>query len=242
MGTQSTRRAFCCVKYVFFTFNVLVWLLGCGVLSVGIWMRINRGEYMDLLPSVGFLSATTLCIVSGAVILVVGFCGFCGALMENKCLLIMYFIIVLIIFGLEVAATVLGLTNKDEIKGQISEELSYSMQQKYYQPITEDSKDSEVVVIDLIQKELECCGVNNHTDWHNVEAWSGKPSLPDSCCVEKKCAIWYDKGCLEEIEYWFVKNMYILGVLALTIAVVQILAMMAAVMLFCCLRKDKFYL
>ncbi|KAJ8299347.1 hypothetical protein KUTeg_023407 [Tegillarca granosa] len=51
-----------------------------------------------------------------------------------------------------------------------------------------------------------------------------------------------DEGCMEEIEYWFSKNMYVLGVVALTLAVIQISTMVTAVVLFCCLRRDKYLL
>jgi len=51
-------------------------------------MQVNKGPYMAVLPSHSFFSATAICIAAGAIILVVGFCGCCGSLIENKTMLI----------------------------------------------------------------------------------------------------------------------------------------------------------
>ena len=63
---------------------------------MGIWLQVNRGPFVSLLPAYSFLSASALCITAGAIILVVGFLGCCGAFLENQCMLIgvsvLYFI------------------------------------------------------------------------------------------------------------------------------------------------------
>ena len=63
-------------------------LLGCGVLSLGLWLQVNRGPQISILPSYTFLSASALCITAGAIILLIGFLGCCGAFYENQCMLI----------------------------------------------------------------------------------------------------------------------------------------------------------
>ena len=46
--------------------------------------------------------------------------------------------------------------------------------------------------------------------------------------------VYFLQGCLEEVKFWFMKNMYILGVLALTVAVIQVCT------LFCCIQVKVF--
>jgi hypothetical protein len=41
------------------------------------------------------------------------------------------------------------------------------------------------------------------------------------------------QGCMSEIDYWFVKNMYILGVVGITVAVVQVCSLLPYIFLFC---------
>ena len=63
-------------------------LLGCAILGIGIWLHIAKGSYAEIAPSFKFLSATALCIAAGAIVLIVGFFGCCGAIMENQCMLL----------------------------------------------------------------------------------------------------------------------------------------------------------
>lgn len=258
---MGDKAGYSCVKYIFFGFNVFIWLLGCGVLSLGVWLQISRSPHISILPTHAFVSASALCITAGAIILIVGFLGCCGAFLENQCMLIGYFILVLLIFTLEVTAGSLGFLKKDELRNMIQNELLLSIQQDYKvgeitmeatrQPTTAYSSDPVEwwLVMDSVQAELQCCGVSNHTDWYKVAAWPAEDRVPDSCCKQPEdgCGqleprFWFERGCMGEIDYWFVKNMYILGVVGITVAVVQILGMAAAIVLFCYIRNNKFFL
>ncbi|KAK3587369.1 hypothetical protein CHS0354_028738 [Potamilus streckersoni] len=249
MGFGMGRKrgsAFCVVKVIFIVFNIIVWLLGFGVLTVGIWMQVNRGSYVTLMPYSSILSASALCITASAIIFIIGFCGCCGAMVESQCMLVVYFVFVLIVFGLQVAATALGLSHKQEIQRFVERELLLSIQEEYDPSLTQpDSQEGIVAIVDAVQQDLECCGLHNYTDWFYIPAWPEQEKVPLSCCreVTENCIqsseAWYTKGCMKEIEYFFMQNMYTLGILALAAAVIQVLAMSAAVSLFCCLRKDR---
>ena len=60
----------------------------CHTGCIGIWLHISKGNYASVAPSFQFLSATALCIAAGIIVLVVGFFGCCGAIMENQCMLL----------------------------------------------------------------------------------------------------------------------------------------------------------
>lgn len=68
--------------------GVILQLLGCTILGIGIWLHIAKGNYAPLMPNFSYLSASALCMSAGAVMLLVGFFGCCGAIMEHQCLLI----------------------------------------------------------------------------------------------------------------------------------------------------------
>lgn len=258
---MGEKKSFICVKYVFFAFNILIWLLGCGVLSLGVWLHVNRSAHTTVLSSYSFLSASVLCIIAGTIVLFVGFMGCCGAFYENQCMLVGYFVLGMLIFTLEIGAGVLGFMHKDELRSMIEKDLLSSIRWNYRtsevvvddssrQPVYQTSDPEEWwLVMDALQAELHCCGAHNYTDWFNISAWPKEQRVPDSCCKQPRdgCGqleprFWFERGCMSEIDYWFVKNMYILGVLGITIAVLQILSMVAALVLFSYIRNHKFFM
>ena len=76
------------VRNTYVIISCIFQLLGCAILGIGIWLHISKGNYASIAPSFNFLSATALCIAAGAIVLVVGFFGCCGAIMENPCMLL----------------------------------------------------------------------------------------------------------------------------------------------------------
>jgi len=47
--------------------------------------------------------------------------------------------------------------------------------------------------------QLQCCGVNNYTDWYNIAAWPNEERVPPECCRVDKCPVkdhpeeWYQE-------------------------------------------------
>ena len=74
------------IKLIFFQ------LLGCAILGVGIWVRVdpNFKQYVDNSESFNYLYACAyILIVVGVIVMVVGFLGCCGAIRESQCMLSM---------------------------------------------------------------------------------------------------------------------------------------------------------
>ncbi|KAI6068468.1 Tetraspanin [Aix galericulata] len=107
----------------------LIGLGGCGILGVGIWLAVTQGNFATLSSSFPSLSAANLLIVTGTFVMIIGFVGCIGAIKENKCLLLsalpshqpcvfsQFFIMLLIIFLLELTVVILFFvyTDKDQI-------------------------------------------------------------------------------------------------------------------------------
>ncbi|NXE12028.1 TSN3 protein, partial [Lophotis ruficrista] len=70
--------------------------------------------------------------------------------------------------------------------------------------------------VDEVQKKLQCCGVQNYTDWLKATAASWhlpgkKPRVPESCCKENYSDCrgdldhleqLFQEGCLKKLEDW----------------------------------------
>jgi hypothetical protein len=102
------------------------------------------------------------------------------------------------------------------------------------------------VIIHFPLFQLQCCGVSNYTDWFSCNGWKRHKWVPDSCCIDisKDCGKskdpnkWQPKGCLEEILYVMQQQYYVLGIVAIVFAAIQILCMVAALVLYSYLKKQ----
>ncbi|KAM9078983.1 tetraspanin-4 isoform 5-T8 [Megaptera novaeangliae] len=102
------------VKYLMFAFNLLFWLGGCGILGVGIWLAATQGNFATLSSSFPSLSAANLLIVAGTFVMAIGFVGCIGAIKENKCLLLTFFVLLLLVFLLETSLAILFFAYTDK--------------------------------------------------------------------------------------------------------------------------------
>lgn len=71
-------------------------LAGAVILGVGIWVKVDSSSFFGILDGVdgipaevsSLLNISYLLIAAGAVLLVIGFLGCCGAIRESKCMLL----------------------------------------------------------------------------------------------------------------------------------------------------------
>lgn len=69
---------------------------GAAILGVGVWVKVDSGSLLGLLDSVEdapsglsqLIYVSYLLIGVGAVLLVIGFLGCCGAVRESRCMLL----------------------------------------------------------------------------------------------------------------------------------------------------------
>ncbi|XP_045871222.1 CD151 antigen isoform X1 [Meles meles] len=108
---EFSEKATCgtvCLKYLLFTFNCCFWLAGLAVMAVGIWTLALKSDYISLLASGTYLATAYILVVAGVVVMVTGVLGCCATFKERRNLLRLYFILLLIIFLLEIIAGVLA--------------------------------------------------------------------------------------------------------------------------------------
>ncbi|XP_071754185.1 tetraspanin-8-like isoform X2 [Centroberyx gerrardi] len=153
-----------CVKYLLFFFNFLFWVSGCIILGVSIYLKVEKDGNKITSEAVPGID---LMIAIGVIIMVLGFLGCCGAIRENRCMLLMFFIGLLIIFILLLAAGILGAVDENKAKDLVKEHLADLV------PLKDQPADVQTD-LQKLEEELKCCGVvNGPSDWGN--------SVPSSC-------------------------------------------------------------
>jgi len=66
-------------------------LIGCALLAVGIWAKVEESSLANLIKNEEIASSlgvyAWIIIAVGAVVLILGFLGCCGAIRESQCML-----------------------------------------------------------------------------------------------------------------------------------------------------------
>lgn len=85
------------VKGLVFLGNILFLLLGAGLVGLGIYAQLH-GQTSKIVP----LTIPIALIVLGSFVIAVAFFGCCGASVESRCLLVIYFIVLFLIIAAQV--------------------------------------------------------------------------------------------------------------------------------------------
>ncbi|XP_008848569.1 leukocyte surface antigen CD53 [Nannospalax galili] len=214
MGLSSLKL----LKYVLFFFNLLFWVFGCCILGFGIYLLVHNtfGVLFHKLP---FLTLGNVFVIVGSIIMVVAFLGCMGSIKENKCLLMSFFVLLLIILLAEVTLAILLFVYEQKLNEYVTEGLTDSIK-RYH------SDNSTKAAWDSIQPFLHCCGVNSTSDWT-----SGPPA---SCPKDPDI-----QGCHMKAKQWFHSNFLYIGIITICVCVIQVLGMSFALTLNCQIDKTS---
>lgn len=216
------------------------------MLGIGIWLHIVYDGYANLLPSYQIVSAGSISIAAGVITFVVAFLGCCGSWFQNKCLLITYFSLVVIIFLLEFTAGTLGFVYRKNVGQILKEELVMGLKEKYKM----DSGNGVTEAWDHIQIKFGCCGVNKVEDWYGINAWPNKDWVPQSCCLENyrgndTCGttneklLWHTDGCYQKMHFWLMQQLYIVAIICMLFAFIQLFGLISAMLLVCRINEKR---
>ncbi|XP_028910298.1 CD9 antigen [Ornithorhynchus anatinus] len=216
-----------CIKYLLFGFNFVFWLAGITVLAIGLWLRFDsqtKSIFEQEENHAKFYTGVYILIGAGALMMLVGFLGCCGAVQESQCMLGLFFIFLLVIFALEIAAAIWGYSNKDKVISEI---------QKIYQDSydTYKAKGSKVhrETLKAFHSALKCCGTSGIID-----------QLISETCPEKDVLeALTTKSCITAIEEVFNNKFHIIGAVGIGIAVVMVFGMIFSMILCCAIRRSR---
>lgn len=213
------------IKYLLFIFNFIFALCGLAILIVGVLVHIEDKKYINemdgLTDNLTFQSIAL--IVIGSIIFIIAFFGCCGAIRESHCMVITFASLLLTILIIQVAIaiyTFVALKNADEIN--FKEEYKTKVFDKY------NSSEETKELVNLIQKELECCGVDSYNDFNG--------NIPGSCCGKNSSDTChqqdaYHRGCVIALKDFFKYASAIVGGIALGIAAIELIGIIFALCL-----------
>ncbi|XP_060082818.1 CD63 antigen-like [Ylistrum balloti] len=240
--------------------NIIFMLLGLGLMIPGILVQVNvdivNDKVMPLLNQVSLggltfgdaangLSVTL--IVLGAFILLVAGLGAFGACCKNRCMLVIYAIIVALFWIAEVVIVILWFVMRGNLESEAKSQLLSQLHNNYK---NDDLTTHEISTSwNYLFMELQCCGVNaveSTTNDFDSSVWqSGSPTaqIPKGCCgatvsdytsfsqascTDTVTSGYYTKGCYQAVyDKIMTYSNWFIGI-GITLLVVEICAIIAA--------------
>lgn len=253
------------LRSIVFISNLLIWLAGLTLLGLGIGLRVEPSliQYLKQHEVTNYYAievASYVIIIAGICLTIVGFLGCCGAWFLNQAMLVLYFLILMVVLGLEMTAAIMVNANRNQYKKTVDKELLTMIQKEY------DHYPQKAAIVDEIQSSLQCCGVRSYSDWlpstyakndpDSAEVGIGAPDVgrvPKSCCNElglmefpNDCGVSFsrqglstykrflhEQGCSDKFFNIFDKQANTIIIVCVSVAVLQLLGMLFSMMLCC---------
>ncbi|NXP95843.1 TSN33 protein, partial [Passerina amoena] len=223
-------------------------MISMVMVAVGVYARLLK--HAEAAMACLAVDPAILLIVVGVLTFLITFCGCVGSLRENICLLQVFSVCLTIIFLLQLAAGALGFVFSDKARGKVTEIINGAI--VHYR----DDLDLQNL-IDFGQKEFSCCGGVSYKDWSqnmyfNCTATNPsreRCSVPFSCCLHdadqavintmcghgmqargylEASAFIHTNGCIDKLVNWTHSNLFLLGGIALGLALPQLVGIVLA--------------
>jgi len=165
MGLCDTKA-----NIVLMVINSITVLVGVLVIVCGVMGICKQGKLDDYTGGVDIEFICYGVLVTGVVILIVGLIGWYAGFSGNLTIAKTYVVLIIIITLLQLAFCVVEYLKR----GSISMEVEGYMNETFNGTVYTDLPPMQQDVVDLIQTNLECCGLESFNDWTGP--------LPASCC------------------------------------------------------------
>uniref|UniRef100_A0A3P8RL75 Tetraspanin n=1 Tax=Amphiprion percula TaxID=161767 RepID=A0A3P8RL75_AMPPE len=212
-----------CMKYLMFIFNFFIFLGGSFLLGVGVWVLVDPMGFREIVAVNPLLFTGVYVILAmGALLFLLGFLGCCGAIRENKCLLLF------------VSDHVMVLTRQ-----YFTRDLK-----RHYQG--RNNTDVFSSTWNAIMTTFDCCGVSGPEDFEEslFRLLSPSKMVPEACCQRngflgdggmEQCVsghVFSLQGCYSAMVDYFETYIYTAGALAIVVLTIELFAMVFAMCLF----------
>ncbi|KAA0717002.1 CD53 Cell surface glycoprotein [Triplophysa tibetana] len=220
-----------CLKYTMCVVNLIFFICGAAIFGLGIYL-MTTSKFAALLPSLEAMNIANTLFIAGIIITCVSFLGFLGALKENRCLLISFFVLLFILMLVELAVACALLMFETQVDKYITSDLNSSLDTSLTQRQQNNNTKDDW---DIVHNTFHCCGINNSSDWTS--------GIPESCCMSSFCIQndtkqYWPKGCYTKLKETFENNLLNAGIAVIVACVIEVLGMCFSMTLFCHISRS----
>ncbi|XP_067295041.1 leukocyte surface antigen CD53 [Pseudorasbora parva] len=215
-----------CLKHTMCLVNFIFFICGAVVFGVGIYL-MSSSRFSSILPSLQAMNIANTLFIIGIIITCVSFLGFLGALKENRCLLISFFILLFLLMLVELTAACMLLMYETQVEDSIHKDLKTGLNNSINNRKNNTSNEDDW---DTVQMTFQCCGINNSSDWGN--------HIPKSCNRPGNGTGYWPKGCFSKLKDTFENNLLNIGIGVIVVCIIEVLGMCFSMTLFCHISRS----
>lgn len=241
-----------CLQVTFILVQVVFVVLGLVMIGVGAWLEVREQIIVAAIDSDTFLVGPYLIIAAGCAVVLVAAIGMIGALCDkkiNRFLLIFYIVLVLVIFAAQLTGGILGFVYRDTLLDTVETGLNTTLTKYGVNTSTTSLNLAITESWDFVQQNLECCGINDVSDWvDSGGVFENNGAFPESCCMSTtlQCNLnisdpdnIHSMGCLQTLTDFISEQLLIVAAIAITFVIGEIVVVLMAFCLVCCTDFDE---
>nr|XP_040052003.1 leukocyte surface antigen CD53-like isoform X1 [Gasterosteus aculeatus aculeatus] len=206
-------------------------LCAAFTVALGEFQMINS-KFSSLITTFWPIFPANTVVATGTIICCVCYLGVMGAMKENRCMLVNFFVLLFILMLVELAMACVFLVYSREIHTYFEEDLTRSLE--IYRESGSEINTTLKEDFDAVQHLFRCCGVHGVADW--------KGDVPISCCRKDPCDLftrtYWEEGCLVKLRDWFSGNYRSTGAGVAAMFILQFICLSITVPLFCLLSRQ----
>ncbi|XP_065716312.1 tetraspanin-36-like [Patagioenas fasciata] len=189
----------------------IFWGAAAALAFGGVVVILMCKNYRDLFQKCLFSLPVWLAVAAALILLPTGILTILISAKSSRYYQGALLYLLLVLFCLEMSSAILVQFYSARLASEMKSTMGYLVYQ--YSGTYSQGHDSPV---EEVQRKLQCCGVQNYTDWlqATVASWhlqGEKPHVPESCCKVKysRCRgdlghleQIFQEGCLQKLEDW----------------------------------------
>ncbi|CAH1257044.1 TSPAN17 [Branchiostoma lanceolatum] len=223
------------IRTVLIVLNVIFWLIGALFLCAGLTFRFEYYRMIRGYPISEEMYIPVFCLMAlGAYLMIITFCGCCGAASSHKCMLTTFAVVNGLMLLVQIVVGILMLVYAGQI--WIGDIFERQLRQRTSLERFDESYKSFLI---FWQEHLTCCGLNSKDDWKDP---LGSESRATCLCIleeperdreclphgENRNQIYVYKPCVDEFSAFVGKYMFVIGGILMVICILQVLAIIGA--------------
>lgn len=183
-----------CLRSMLVIGNSVFCLLSCAVIAVGIYLTVEKVQFVSYTLGTEIIGASCYLIISAAsIIFLISFIGCFATLFKNRTILLVYVVVLSLVFVVALMGSVLAIVYSAWVWNYVRVYMLEALLDVYGHHMDNDWNNLVTRGFDEAQEKWQCCAVDNNgwnayrqSSWYKDHPGANqvdKPYVPASCCV-----------------------------------------------------------